>query len=547
MKPQLEVVTAQDVQSSLYYMHLDRPEDCELLAFFQDSGHLADDESVREKAADLPATGGVQRKPLPTSLVYGLGDRVKPPPEVSSYPRVYSRDSTGILNAERQPFSQIAEHRHSDVSPPLPDRKLFGARPMSQRFLYTDNHPLGHVAEMPSVDLRKRSEQPAKEPPTLPPRPISRGKENVPITPPRPFGKRFQTVGNDGNSRFLHRKPVAPCALHGFNTQMEDGANAESTQGASLSLIRRYDNEQWTVGKIFSKGKNSTPGGFGGSSAETSIHIMTHGYSRFVDHINPTAEQAVLDTDKSNGSCNAHRPVDATEEQLCFRRYLQVPGYSVVRENQRYRPESTNFTTTCPGTKRPSFDLRSHSHQSSDSTESHRSMSELKSGHKKTYILKSPWGGICEFTTGRSFKCKHSYASSKSIFKPGMLSAQVSELRFNLPSPKTVGSTASRSMVSGPSRKATRSSLFAHQHGRRSSSSFEAKNTQGSKHLAPNVELEKSLDLSLGQEHAGGGFGGKQAKLGKLIVEKEGLQMLDLIVAANMALWWQVYERVSLW
>jgi len=51
------------------------------------------------------------------------------------------------------------------------------------------------------------------------------------------------------------------------------------------------------------------------------------------------------------------------------------------------------------------------------------------------------------------------------------------------------------------------------------------------------------LDLSLGQELAGGGFGGKQAKLGKLIIEDEGLKMLDLLVAANMALWWRAYER----
>lgn len=51
------------------------------------------------------------------------------------------------------------------------------------------------------------------------------------------------------------------------------------------------------------------------------------------------------------------------------------------------------------------------------------------------------------------------------------------------------------------------------------------------------------LDLSLGQERAGGGFGGKQAKLGKLIIEPEGLRMLDLLVAANVGLWWRAYER----
>ena len=47
----------------------------------------------------------------------------------------------------------------------------------------------------------------------------------------------------------------------------------------------------------------------------------------------------------------------------------------------------------------------------------------------------------------------------------------------------------------------------------------------------------------MGQELAGGGFGGKQAKLGKLIIEPEGLKMLDLVVAANMAAWWRIYEK----
>ena len=51
------------------------------------------------------------------------------------------------------------------------------------------------------------------------------------------------------------------------------------------------------------------------------------------------------------------------------------------------------------------------------------------------------------------------------------------------------------------------------------------------------------LDLTLGQEYAGGGFGGKESKLGKLIIEDEGLKMVDLLVAANMALWWRAYDK----
>jgi hypothetical protein len=49
------------------------------------------------------------------------------------------------------------------------------------------------------------------------------------------------------------------------------------------------------------------------------------------------------------------------------------------------------------------------------------------------------------------------------------------------------------------------------------------------------------LDLSIGQERAGGGNRGKRAKLGKLIIYDEGFKMLDLIVAANMGVWWSVW------
>lgn len=97
---------------------------------------------------------------------------------------------------------------------------------------------------------------------------------------------------------------------------------------------------------------------------------------------------------------------------------------------------------------------------------------------------------------------------------------QVSELRFNLPSSSKSTSTANDE----PSK---RSSLFHRpKHSRNNSSVSE-------------------MDLSLGQEHAGGGYGGKQAKLGKLIIEDEGLKMLDLLVAANMALYWRAYEKVD--
>ncbi|KAI9866904.1 MAG: hypothetical protein M1823_009145, partial [Watsoniomyces obsoletus] len=49
------------------------------------------------------------------------------------------------------------------------------------------------------------------------------------------------------------------------------------------------------------------------------------------------------------------------------------------------------------------------------------------------------------------------------------------------------------------------------------------------------------ISLKLGREKAGGGFKGHSAKLGKLILEDEGLKMCDLTVAACMGVWWQHY------
>ena len=77
----------------------------------------------------------------------------------------------------------------------------------------------------------------------------------------------------------------------------------------------------------------------------------------------------------------------------------------------------------------------------------------------------------------------------------------------------------------------------------RHSTSDELTNNSLPSGMAKFLDEYGNIDLSLAQERAGGGFQGKQAKLGKLIIEDEGVKMLDLIVAANMALWWRAYER----
>lgn len=553
MKPQQKVVTAQDVQSSLYYMHVDRPEDYELLNSFEDPNQSLDDEDSHGKPSIRIGTGSVRRTPLPASPMLGSGDLPEPPPEVNPYFQAYSNGVTSNSQAEGKPFSQhnMAEHRRRDESLPLPHSNLLGPRPMNQSFLSVDYLPPEDVPKKKNFNLRRWPKQPASIPPNLPPRSFSGRRDSVPIVPPRPLGASSDDyrVANRDCSRLLHRQSVTQSTSLDITRETKEGPYVKGVENTSLSLIRRYNNEQWTVGRISSKGTKPPVSGLGESSHGISIHIMTHGYSKFIDSINSFAEQAGTFTEKSDSNRDIQNPITAAVDQFCFQRHLQVSGYAMSRK-QRHRPETTDSTFLYQGT-RTSFDSSRHRHQSSDSTGSNRSFTnelpELKSAVKRGCILRSPWDGICEFTTGvagRSFKCKHSYASSTPGFGLGMHSAQVSELRFNLPSSKTVGSPAPKSVIRERTREDKGSSLFLHRHGWRSSSSFEAKDRHRSGYFAPKVELEERLDLSLGQEWAGGGFGGKQAKLGKLIIENEGLQMLDLIVAANMALWWRVYERI---
>jgi hypothetical protein len=111
----------------------------------------------------------------------------------------------------------------------------------------------------------------------------------------------------------------------------------------------------------------------------------------------------------------------------------------------------------------------------------------------------------------------------------------VSELRFNLPS----SSNAATPRADGSSK---RTSFFHRGRHSRNNSSVSVNRDDSSEEARSSLDR---LDLSLGQEFAGGGFGGKQAKLGKIILEDEGLKMVDLLVAANIGLWWRAYDKAS--
>lgn len=227
--------------------------------------------------------------------------------------------------------------------------------------------------------------------------------------------------------------------------------------------------------------------------------------------------------------------------------------------NGFYAPKTTPTTSASSPTRKPLP-------PSSSSSSSPLSSSSC--------TFQTPWNSTCEFTfglTNRTLRCKHyhqrahhltstrhdntqpSAASQRSTPNP----VTISELRFNLPSSsKSKPSSKSSSSPNPPSSSSAskRTSLFPpfplplrRQHFSFSSSSTSPLTLPtNSPSPSPNSPSDSAspldLSLSLGRELAGGGPRGKDAKLGKLIVRnEEGLGMLDLLVAANVGVFWWGY------
>ncbi|CAK7236870.1 hypothetical protein SCUCBS95973_009755 [Sporothrix curviconia] len=267
------------------------------------------------------------------------------------------------------------------------------------------------------------------------------------------------------------------------------------------------------------------------------------------------------------------------------RRFLRSRNSSLVSGEES--------STGGAGHARPSKELSRDTRDGKDSAPLTRPGPGLK---PKGYTFASPWDGRCEFRTGnggRSLKCRHilhpstdattgatgggvagynplviaqsirdgqglaavadgrggGRARATSLSSALSGAAPVSELRFNLPHGEVFRTKAGGS---GDEREgaSTRGELLygrfqdhLHQlqarHHRRGSSSTEYEEDAD----ADDGDGDGEMDLSLGRERAGGGNRGKRAKLGKLIVYDDGFKMLDLVVAANMGVWWVSWER----
>ena len=539
LKPRERVVTVEDIQSSLYYLHVDNAGDGHFLTD-SDSAEAPQEthEGWRIQGRDKENRPEVFRKPLQQKPQPVWGNVLESHSVTHPHHQSTSQAQDASTPLKRKPLSSTAKFEENQrqgigigAASQSPTRQLLGPRPIQSRAQTSPR-------EQPSAE---------KQLPELPDRPLSIPTAISTKNPPLPLG-------------------TAPPYLDSHRQRSISWSGSTTTNELSLTLIRRDPTSggQWNVGKILSVPLGeAVPSNRHVSSNRSTrptrrpldVEVRTPGYVKF-----RSASSQVFNTSSHQYNTftgnKRHEPLangSALGEDGIFRRRIFF-GQSVLPQHRswRQRPGSGELSdgSVISGESfirdKQGFDDKPPAGPSAAETQS----------KPQGYTFLSPWNGTCEFLTGvagRSLICKHRLATGVAATSPSP-AVTVSELRFNLPSSALFNVGQPNTATQSASRKQNRASFISRYKHRRHLSSESSYGYQALPLSEPESAArgssidgsdagESKLDLSLGQEHAGGGFGGKQAKLGKLIVEDEGLKMLDLLVAANMALWWHVYER----
>lgn len=373
----------------------------------------------------------------------------------------------------------------------------------------------------------------------------------------------------------------------------------------SITIIRRDPSSgaQWNVGTVSGRptlddgndrqGKSSSPSKK--PYFDMSIQLTSPGYTYFR---NSRPAGSLGDITAMRGQSSAP---NAMRDSLDAGKSQALPSQSFDRE---IRMEGSSFWTRqhkSRGSDASSKQgARGRSFSGSSFTEALANTplgpgGDPNNSQSKGYVFYSPWNGRCKFSTGsagRTLRCKHSLpnpTTTTESLATAHSSATVSELRFNLPTAAVFASA--KSAIKKELKDSGLSAKIGHIRQKLSSekasldstprphsTSYAAKypsdddeppplpprldhgsfvtdsSDEGERPPLPERpnaatyaadsgggEDDSRLDLSLGQEKAGGGNRGKRAKLGKLIIYDEGFKMLDLIVAANMGVWWSVW------
>ncbi|SZF03707.1 unnamed protein product [Blumeria hordei] len=492
-RPFMNNVTAEDIASSLYYLHLSSP---------SDPVHMSPTESAP------PPKRSLSRKPLP--------------------------ESAKALN----PLNQISTHRYP-IS--CVRRKPVGSDVASSRASHYQSSkeypiPLGRHPNDPDASATITAEKNSVLEPNL-------------------------------NSYSLKNQDPTPDA----SSCLESSPAQVQQEEFFVTIVRRDPSSgaQWNVGNISGQprsGDMKKGGQLSRSSRkpyfDISVNLTTPGYLHFRNVDITCNETSRENTNPSTRS--SHEP------NFSFERKLKMEGTRLWSRNSEQQRKTDSETTNniSPGHE---FKSRKVSFENGDGRDG------------KGYVLYSPWGGRCKFLTGpggRSLRCHHTLPppTSANCRDAKHQTMMVSELRFDIRPPstslmahtklhevkkistskfnklrdKTLGLKSmalplpprSYSSLSSPIHQGEEEQQINELSRTISMYTTDERGHQINLNCYNQAESDTDdarLDLSIGREKAGGGNSGKRAKLGKMIVYDEGIKMLDLVISANMGIWWSIW------
>lgn len=594
MKPPTKSsVSAEAINASLYYLHVASPDDDVLLEEYEQEreeearlrkeGLIDDDPDVPIPPPEVARLNNVRRKPVgPVKDAAGLDTRPpslrrRPVPSPSSAQQPENKSPTSVAHQTPSPvlpprptFSDPAEATTGpageDSRPPMPPRPLPGvpqheapfdgdaSQMRKDRWSALSGHDSNHLE-------RDRA-----------------GKQDD-----APVRYDFDASRQQLQPPLSHElPPPSPSAQpkgsprHSPTRQPRDAPSSPPHQpGFHITLIRRDPTHgiQWNVATMSAAQLDSNG---------IDINVSTPGYNRFAGQ----NERLSLD------SLGLNIPAEAREKLARHSNLFsqpEPPGTQQDTSNPRNSAQPRRFQRKLlvsrpqyPEDPRGSLDSLggrpSMDSVSGSTTNSNQQASRLKAGY---YTFTSPWNGSCTFSAsvnGRSLKCKHMIPSpgfpNPTQSNPENPAVTVAEIRFNTPfqsghlhypgsshaSPFLLSQTTILRDPSTnpdpsapyyydpsappPSKRAALANLINQKLNRRSSGSSSSDGANDAPPPLPRrppTEDLNRIDLSLAREKAGGGVRGNSAKLGKLVIEDEGIKMLDLLVAACMAVWWKGY------
>ncbi|OCT47657.1 hypothetical protein CLCR_03434 [Cladophialophora carrionii] len=487
--PTKATISIEAVQSSLYFLHVERPQDEAL----RDSLEAA-------RAAERSSNGvsPIRRKPLPSTPFANYPASQRPPTPPKSYPH-YQPPLPGSGTAtQAQRYAARGANLRLDMGDPNPgsatSRRPVGARPFPAR---------------PALDLPLQT---ISDEDSASPDPIEQGRRQFRLARKPVQGPHLLHAGAPENVEPEQELPTrSPIPLPSQPSPTNLAGNVVSRPQADfprVTLIRRdpASGSQWNVGSII-------PHSAGGPLHEVEIELTSPGYTHFAE----------LDAASGRG----------------FRRkvgYLSTSNQDTPLVTRR-RSNSDESVATSPF---------------SNNRKARRAYAFMSPWHgicafsngldgkslrcRQTLLGANPSiAGVTADVAELRFNLP--WATNRLREPHKRQGSELSELSSNVPVARPESSS---------SREQWRRSFQALTHKARKQLSISDNNDDWKSPREESPQLDRlengsRMSLDLGREKAGGGFTGQSAKLGKLIIHDEGLKMCDLVVAACMGVWWQHY------